>query len=368
MAQYDNVHVDVATEAQLLDYELTGSDSNTLTAITVTRSFPWSWNEMVWSWYEICELVTSILGISGNLLVVIVIFCRPSRGRSTDTLVGNLAIADFLTSLFLLPYPTVRSMPTSLAGSLFCKFMRGDYFMWTSVTASIYSLLTVSFDRFLAVVYPIRFKRLVTRGRVSLVIISVWIWAALSMSPVLFINKVDGATGDCVFTMPNRELDVTFGLYTFAVQFAIPTVTMLCSQLAIVRSLNRAATKFKTGAAQRSTASFHTAARDRVLTLTFTIVLIYVLCWSPNQIAFLAYNLRIIPATYLYSPFNRVSIAIAFCNSCINPFLYTLRHPRFRDAVRSFFGGTSTSTAPIFEEPLSQKPRSTQDIFTLDVK
>ncbi|XP_071490221.1 neuropeptide Y receptor type 6-like [Diadema antillarum] len=305
----------------------------------------WSWNSMALSLFVVCELITSILGILGNLLVVVVVFQRRSRSRSTDILVGNLAIADFLTCVFLLPYPEIRTVPDSWLGSLYCRFVRGHYLMWTSVTASIYSLLAVTVDRYFAMVYPIHFKRYVTRPLINVVVVSVWTVSSMLMVPMLVINKMN-IDGVCVFIFPSTTFQAAFGVYIFAIRIAVPTTIMLFTQLAIVRTLHRQSSRF-----ENTTASFHDVARTRILKLTFTIVLLYIVCWSPNQFAFLAYNLGLTQASYAYSPLSRVFIVIAFCNSCVNPILYTLRHPQFRDAVRAYFKRSTGSHAPIFAEP-----------------
>ncbi|XP_072181286.1 galanin receptor 2a-like [Diadema setosum] len=347
------------TEALLVvDYGLSNGNDEGLnvTQSAVISSSAWSWNAITWSWFVVCELMTSIVGILGNLLVIIVTFRGRMQSRSTDLLVGNLAVADFLTSLFLIPIPAISRVPYTWAGSLYCKIVRGDYLMWTSVSASIYSLLAVSVDRFFAVVYPIRFKKTVTGRRVSVIIVCLWIGSAILMSPNLVLNIVDGAKGVCTVVIPSSGFLIVFALYTFCIRVAIPTTIMLSSQLAIARSLRREASRFKSdGGDSATSASFHNVARNRILKLTLTIVLIYVACWAPQQLAFLATNFGIIPKTYLRSPLNRVLITVAFFNCCINPIVYTLRHPRFRTAVADFFRRTKVSNFPIFGDSVTLK-------------
>ncbi|XP_071490711.1 tachykinin-like peptides receptor 86C [Diadema antillarum] len=314
----------------------------------------WSWEVMTWSSYVICELVIAILGIAGNALVIAVVFGRRSKtrgkSRSMDIFVGNLAIADFLTSILLIPYPNIKSIPNSWAGALYCKVLEGEYLMWTTITASIYSLVAVSFDRFFAVVYPIHFKRLVNRRLVNIIICLLWAVSCILMVQIILTNTTDVVVGKCVYQRPPRILEVVYGIYIFVILFTIPTALMIGTQTAIARSLRREAARF---VSNESTASFHNVARSRVLTLTLTVVLIYVICWAPDQIAYFTFNLGLTPS-FVRSPFARFLVALAICNSCVNPIVYTLRHQQFREAVKDFFMNRGKRNTPIFEDLESQ--------------
>ncbi|XP_071490708.1 allatostatin-A receptor-like [Diadema antillarum] len=311
----------------------------------------WSWKGMAWPWYVICELVIAVLGITGNVLVIAAVFGRRSKSRSTDILVGNLAIADFVTSILLIPYPKLNSIPNSWTGALFCKVVEGEYLMWTTVTASIYSLVAVSLDRFFAVVYPIQFRRFANRRLVNPIVCLIWVGSCVFMVRIFLINSTNVILGKCVYKREHRNLEIVYGIYIFVVQFVLPTVLMLATQVAIARSLRREAARF---VSNESTASFHHIARSRVLTLTLTVVLVYVICWAPDQIAFFSFNLGLITPSFVRSPFARVVTALAICNSCVNPILYTLRHPQFREAVKDFFRNTNKTTTPIFGDLESQ--------------
>ncbi|XP_071490714.1 allatostatin-A receptor-like [Diadema antillarum] len=319
------------------------------------QKMTWSWHPLPWSWYIIGELGTAILGIMGNLLVIVVIFCRRSKSRSTDILVGHLACADLLTSLFLVPYPELNTIPYTWFGTLFCKVFKGNYLMWTSVTASIYILSAISIDRYFAVVYPLHFKRFISRRLVIAVVAMIWLGASVLMIPILLINNADVIPGKCIFHLPFPKLQVAYGFFTFIIRLAIPTTIMIFTQVTIVRVLRREAFRFKSQKSTQSTASFHDVARARVLQLLFLVVLVYIVCWAPDQIAFLSFNLGLVPRSHFASPLHRILVVLAFCNSCANPILYTFRHQQFRRAVKDFFKGATSSSSPIFEEFVPEK-------------
>lgn len=77
-------------------------------------------------------------------------------------------------------------------------------------------------------------------------------------------------------------------------------------------------------------------ARRRNVTVTlFIMFLVYVICWTPNQFTFLQFNLG--------GPldFNGVwyhfTVFMAFLNTCINPFIYALKHKQFQKGLKEIF-------------------------------
>ncbi|XP_072170615.1 uncharacterized protein [Diadema setosum] len=83
----------------------------------------WSWQAITWSWWLILQMFTAMLGIVGNSLVIIVLFTRRQLSRSTDTLIGALAAADLLASVFMIPHPVPLTVPSSVLGQVYCKAM-----------------------------------------------------------------------------------------------------------------------------------------------------------------------------------------------------------------------------------------------------
>nr|XP_054757266.1 uncharacterized protein LOC129263379 [Lytechinus pictus] len=125
-------------------------------------SVPWRWHYPTWSWWQLVQLTSSVLGVVGQMLVMLVIWQRRAMNRSADTLIGALAVADFLTSILILPLPVAVSVPSTLLGEIYCRFIFNGFFMWLAVGASIHTLALISVERLIAVMYPILFNRSVT--------------------------------------------------------------------------------------------------------------------------------------------------------------------------------------------------------------
>ncbi|XP_072165307.1 allatostatin-A receptor-like [Diadema setosum] len=314
----------------------------------------WQWIPISWTWNVVVQLISAIVGIVGNLLVIVVLFQRRAKSRSMDTLIGGLAVADFLTSVFIIPIPRASTVPNTWQGEVYCRVVDTFFFLWISITASAYLLMSISVERYLAVVFPFQFNRYVTRHRVSTSIAIIWLLSFLSGVHVFLVHGVSELTHTCVEIYLSRRARILIAYYWFCLRLVIPCFTMIITQLLIARQLNKKAAFFNDAAnthaveARKQTPSFHIVARNRVLKMMFIVILIYIVCWSPNQIAYLGYNLGWVPVSYVYSPLQQVLTVLGFFNSCANPVIYAARYPEFRAALRDMFTCTSPKDTPLF--------------------
>ena len=317
----------------------------------------WEWYPLVWTWLVILQAVSSLLGIVGNGIVIVVVYQRIASSRSTDGLIGALAVSDFLTSAFLFPIPWAKSVPGNILGHLYCKLLYPSFCLWFCITASTYVLSALCVERYLAVVHPLYFNRVVTKRKVSLSIFVMWICAFLQCCYTLFTFVYDHTIGYCVDTIGwGLGRDITAYSVIIARLF-LPVMAMLITQILIARSLHRQAQHFKemTGKLRdNSTPSFHVVARNRVIKMMLIVVIVYVITWTPNQIAYICFNLGYISESYRGSPLHRTLTVIAFANSFANPFIYAASNRSFRRAIKNLVSCKAASSAPIFE--VKEKP------------
>ncbi|KAJ8030475.1 Cholecystokinin receptor [Holothuria leucospilota] len=65
------------------------------------------------------------------------------------------------------------------------------------------------------------------------------------------------------------------------------------------------------------------------------VYLVYLVCWTPNQLIFLYSNLT--GFINFQGVFYQMSVILAICNTCVNPFIYALRHQTYKERVREMF-------------------------------
>ncbi|XP_063968661.1 galanin receptor type 1-like [Lytechinus pictus] len=329
--------------------------------ITSPASLFWYWQPVFWSWWVILQMISALLGIVGNSLVITILFQRRKKSRSTDTLVGALAVADLFTSIFMVPLPFPIRVPSTALGEFYCKVVYTSLFMWVSVNASIVTLTFIPIERYIAVVYPFRCKELLSRKRISTAIICIWFTGFMLNSFLFYISTVDPSTQHCSVIYP-RGMQLAMGVVLYLIEFLVPAILTCAFQFLTARSLHHQA-RLHLGESKQldksNPSTRHLMAKKRVLQTLFIVVLLFLICWGPSKTLYLGFNLGIIPDSYPYSPFNRALTILGFCNSCANPIIYTVRYPEFRKAVRELFTRAQYTDAPLFGDREKQLPSDT---------
>ncbi|CAG5849372.1 unnamed protein product [Menidia menidia] len=100
-----------------------------------------------------------VVGVVGNSLVMVVIGRAKHHGGGggaralspTNIFILNLSVADLLFLLFCVPFhATIYTLPEWVFGAFLCKF--GHYFSFVTMLVSIFTLVAMSVDRYVAVV------------------------------------------------------------------------------------------------------------------------------------------------------------------------------------------------------------------------
>lgn len=139
-----------------------------------------------------------ILGLFGNALVVIVVAVNQQMRSTTNILIINLAIADLLFIVFCVPFTATdyifRFWPF---GDTWCKMVQ--YLIVVTAYASVYTLVLMSLDRFLAVVHPIASMLIRTEKNAITAILVTWIVIVISNIPVFLCH------GEVTFNYSSSE-------------------------------------------------------------------------------------------------------------------------------------------------------------------
>lgn len=127
----------------------------------------------------ILTVVVMFLAILGNAFIFYIIFRVRRLHCPSGFLLANLAVIDILVALTLLPL----RMP----GILHEKFVFSEGgciaigFLQNSLSfASVFTLLAVSIDRYLAIVLPLRYKSFVTATKTATCIFCIWTYSLFS--------------------------------------------------------------------------------------------------------------------------------------------------------------------------------------------
>lgn len=115
-----------------------------------------------------------VVGFIGNALVVVVVAANQQMRNTTNLLIINLALADLLFIVFCVPFTAADyALPFWPFGDVWCKIVQ--YLVFVTAYASVYTLVLMSLDRYLAVVHPIASMSVRTEANTYLAIAVTWV-------------------------------------------------------------------------------------------------------------------------------------------------------------------------------------------------
>ena len=134
-----------------------------------------------------------VVSLFGNSLIAVVVYKTPNLRKPINFLIVNMAMSDLLFSLLLAPVTLVYlhlhswAITEGVLASITCKVT--PYLVWFSILVSTQSLVVITLDRFVAVVFPLRVP-LLTSKRCLLFIVSIWVVSMLVAIPHLVANRL----------------------------------------------------------------------------------------------------------------------------------------------------------------------------------
>ncbi|OWF52409.1 Alpha-1A adrenergic receptor [Mizuhopecten yessoensis] len=169
---------------------------------------------------------------------------HPKLKKSVTTyFVINLAFADLLLGIVVLPFSAILDVLDSWPfGKILCIiWARLDVFC---CTLSNLTLCVISVDRYIGVTRPLRYTVIMTRRKVILLIVAVWICSVAMTVPPLFGWGTSAPPNPsiCFHNMdPGYVFFSAFGL------FFLPTIIMSCLYLRIFQIVKRNLRAMKSG-------------------------------------------------------------------------------------------------------------------------
>ncbi|CAG5133002.1 unnamed protein product [Candidula unifasciata] len=286
--------------------------------------------------YITAEAIVGLVTVIGNSLVLAAIVKSRRLHTITNVFVGNLAIADIVVGILVAPSAALsfKGIPKDFYG---CIFINCLILMFTNV--SILMLLSVAFERFLAIKEPFLYHRLLSVRRAIYTNVCVWV-----VGSVLGLMPMYGWHGNYREDMGCRFTDVITYEYMVYFQFfglvLLPLSIMLCIYiyiLIIVRRHLRQTSVLHNRFQQNGETSdgFH---KDvRAAKMFAMVILMFAIFWFPVNI-FNCVSLFCGSQCYFPSEALLVAVVMSHANSSINPFLYATSNSRIKGAIKELFG------------------------------
>ncbi|XP_037646703.1 G-protein coupled receptor 39 [Sebastes umbrosus] len=296
-------------------------------------------------------LVTGIVGNSVTIRVTQVLKRNGYLQKNVTNHMVSLACSDLLVLLIGMPvelYSATWFPFASAGGNTSCKIY--NFLFEACSYATILNVATLSFERYVAICHPFRYKALGGK-RTSALITFAWLVSVLVALPLLVAtgtqghipSRADTPVQNLTFCTNLRERWVMYRASIF-VAFVIYIVVLICVAImcrAMVLVLRKPLASVDAGIKGAQRAPKHESskvktARKQTIIFLGLIVGSLMVCWLPNQIRRLM--VAAVPksrwtTSYFrsYVTLHPVADTFFYLSSVLNPFLYNLSSRQFRE-------------------------------------
>ncbi|XP_062477871.1 C-C chemokine receptor type 5-like [Pezoporus occidentalis] len=270
-----------------------------------------------------------IFGLTGNMLVVLILVKYKRLRSMTDIYLLNLAISDLLF-VFSLPFWAYYAVHGWIFGEALCRILSGVYLL--GFYSGIFFIILLTLDRYLAIVHAVFAlkARTVTYGILTSVV--TWAVAAFASVPgmVFHTTQKENARYTCSAHYPSEQRDVWKQFLTLKMNIlglVIPMFIMICSYTQIIKTLLQCRNEKK-----------HKAVR-----LIFIIMIVYFVFWAPYNICIFlrdfqgAFFINTCQGSGQLHKAIQVTETLSMIHCCINPVIYAFAGEKFRKYLHSFF-------------------------------
>ncbi|ELU00899.1 hypothetical protein CAPTEDRAFT_76374, partial [Capitella teleta] len=251
-----------------------------------------------------------LIGVCGNGVVLSVIYRsrKTKKSRLHNAFVVNQTALDLVSSVFLAMTFIYKMAPTAhmegSPGLVLCICLEGEGLLWIFLSASAFSLMSLTFERYIKIVFPIRHHNSFTDAKKAVLLAMSWLvpffWL---LAFILVATKTKD--GKCYYQRYGHMLW---------------TLKKRNSQVAENQQSGGNVSK----------------AQVNIIKTMVLVSACFAILWAPAQLYYFAYIIGLYNGEYLSSAYYIFNI-ICFTNSVINPFIYAMKIAEFREMVLVMF-------------------------------
>ena len=291
------------------------------------------------------------------------------RQQAVYSYVRSLAFSDCVVGISLVPIFYVSIFVTELKTNFFyCLTVCSVVF--TSSTISMFHVLVIAIDRYLAIMMPLRYQGIITPNIITTFTVTTWL-TAVSFGVLPWLGWRKSITK---LTYCNADQVVPFSYFTFffVASFAVPLALTLALHWKIIlvarkqarrivavengighisRHVSRCSemsqpdespmSKFEIGDTDANSISKRNSYRAilKAIKTTAIVLGVFVACWMPSFIfSFVMEYLNRVSDEIIRSPIvEAFTRFLAFLNSGANPIIYCFRYRDFRNIIKKVF-------------------------------
>lgn len=296
--------------------------------------------------FEIPFLITIMLvGLVGNVSIIGAIVLEKKLKFVGNAFIVNLAVADLIVTAYVIPGILANVIADkNLFSPEMCNFTA--LVVSVSCLASMYSLMFVAINRYMAVAHSNFYTDAFTKKKVAIFIGIIWVWSFMLSIPPAFgwgDYKYHKKMHVCMYDCNTEYFSYTASFIVLSI--FLPFVVTCGCYFGVFHVFNRSRTRFRTMSntpqpttitastngksetdlkRRKSRSSTKREDNERRLVVTlFSAVCLFTICWVP-------YALIILINHDAAAFFKRTAAWLAFTNSAMNSILYGVLNRNFR--------------------------------------
>lgn len=290
------------------------------------------------AWYSF----VLILGITGNVYIILTVWCRKDMCSTTNLFIVNLAFSDLGILLISLPAEFIKDYVGWPFDKLTCQIFAPLNEVFFCV--SILTLTVITIERFRAICRP--FKPHLTQRKAKVIIIIVWFVSYLTVGfPMSFLMDVQESQNH-LRCGPKWSGDLQRRIHTcfIATLIIVPLFITAGGYAAIVSAMKRQSARIRARANSLSGATvtfrhdqFRLEKNAELIKMLLLIVVVFWICMLPLTLLALAIDFGgIDPTTKAVDLLYTLGISLFFSNSAFNPVAVYMMSSELRKGLYAF--------------------------------
>ncbi|KAJ7382527.1 hypothetical protein OS493_034418 [Desmophyllum pertusum] len=294
----------------------------------------------------------------GNSFLILIIKQNKQLRKSINYFVFNMAVSDMFTPLTIMPVTIVQIISGSkswkvdspwILGNILCKL---SYFLPdVSLVVSIISLLLISMDRFVAVVFPFKAKLISSKVR-FIGILCTWIVAIAVHAPYFYTfrlvpyeNKTHQCSSDWGPAFDHVETHKGFVTATFIIFILVPIclLAIVYATIAWTLKMNNKKTKQQLSSHQTDRDQQH----KKIIRMSVAIIMAFVFCMIPLLVCVFTrvflWNWQEPPICAFRTVVPFIAIFMLHSWSAVNPCICFIFNKNYCKQITSFLRSRKTS-------------------------
>ncbi|XP_046847953.1 melatonin receptor type 1A-like [Xenia sp. Carnegie-2017] len=273
--------------------------------------------------------IFAITALMGNLLVLKAIHRFRRLRTYSNTIICNLSLADVLFSTFVAPINAFYWSQEKLQPSSFTCHVTGVGALLFGIS-SIYTLVFVSIERFLAITYPLKHRQVFSTKVIGIGLMIIWL-STLAICLLSFAVSKYKYIESFYHCIAAWDESLAYTVTIICVGNVLPMLVLIYCNVRVFKVIRdrRKLSKIRMTNPNRDKVNAMKSSQKRASFIVMIVISVFVISWTPYCLSMLCLA---IDGCRLPPWFMSASVVLTIANGSFNPLIYGLLNKNFRRA------------------------------------